>query len=89
MLGARRSPKIIPKITCGGCDARWTGLNAAHCSACHQTFSGIALFDMHRVIYACKDPTKVKHCGLPLRLDNGVWRSSHVDTRWNHRDTIR
>jgi hypothetical protein len=35
-------------ITCGGCDATWTGLNVAHCAACHETFSTARLFDEHR-----------------------------------------
>lgn len=36
--------------TCGGCDATWTGLGAAHCAArgCHRTFTGVSAFDKHR-----------------------------------------
>ena len=34
------------RIGCGGCDNRWTGLRACHCSACHRTFTGIRGFDI-------------------------------------------
>lgn len=34
--------------TCNGCNATWTGLKPAHCSACHHTFTAISAFDMHR-----------------------------------------
>ena len=30
------------------CDAWWTGLSTAHCSACHQTFTTVGAFDKHR-----------------------------------------
>lgn len=33
-------------ITCGGCPSTWTALGAAHCSACHRTFSNVGLFDL-------------------------------------------
>lgn len=29
-----------------GCE--WTGRGACHCSACHQTFTGLTAFDKHR-----------------------------------------
>lgn len=70
-------------ITCSGCDSRWTGLNAAHCSGCHQTFSGITLFDQHRVLYVCKHPQRMKVGGLPLVLDNGVWRGPKTTYQWS------
>lgn len=38
------------------CDARWGGLLASHCSACHNTFSGIIAFDKHRLRGKCVDP---------------------------------
>lgn len=34
--------------SCNGCDARWGGYNTSHCSACHQTFTGLTAFDKHR-----------------------------------------
>jgi hypothetical protein len=30
------------------CSAQWSGLNTAHCSACHETFTTAVAFDMHR-----------------------------------------
>jgi hypothetical protein len=35
-------------ITCAACGRRWTGRAPCHCSGCHQTFTGITAFDMHR-----------------------------------------
>jgi hypothetical protein len=35
-------------ITCNGCRNWRTGLGAAHCSSCHQTFTGVSAFEMHR-----------------------------------------
>lgn len=43
--------KIDP-IPCR-CGAHWTGLNRAHCSACHITFGGVASFDRHRAGGRC------------------------------------
>jgi hypothetical protein len=33
---------------CPRCPARWNGYNTGHCSACHETFTGITAFDKHR-----------------------------------------
>jgi hypothetical protein len=31
------------------CKAKWSGVNSiAHCGACHETFSSVLLFDLHR-----------------------------------------
>lgn len=67
--------------TCGGCDARWTSLRVAHCSACHRTFGGVSGFDLHRTqdgeSGACPDPsTLVTAAGDPrlVRGADGVWR---------------
>jgi hypothetical protein len=35
-------------IICNGCRNWWTGLGAAHCSSCHQTFTGVSAFELHR-----------------------------------------
>lgn len=60
-------------ITCGGCAAEWTGAGKCHCSGCHETFSGIGLFDRHRSRYgehgSCKSPADLP--GIELR--DGVW----------------
>lgn len=50
--------------TCSGCPARWHGLNVAHCSVCHESFSTVANFDRHRTYdaygdRACLRPTDV------------------------------
>ena len=36
------------KVRCGGCPQTWTALGAAHCAACHVTFSTASNFDKHR-----------------------------------------
>lgn len=41
---------------CGGCDHRWSGLNIAHCAACHCTFTTISAFDVHRDSDHCRKP---------------------------------
>ena len=30
------------------CGKWWTGLSVHHCSGCHETFTGLSTFDMHR-----------------------------------------
>lgn len=60
--------------SCGGCDARWTALGAAHCAGCHRTFSGLRLFDAHRHARGdrggCTDPETLP--GIEYR--DGMWR---------------
>lgn len=60
-------------ITCGGCSNIWTGVNRAHCSACHYTFGGMTSFDAHRKGGKCTHPSQL---GL---TDNGkgVWVSDY------------
>lgn len=71
------------EFNCGGCDARWRPLNACHCSACHRTFAGPTLFDLHRISDkrvdghgVCRDPAALTHRGDPLELRDGIWHSS-------------
>jgi hypothetical protein len=70
--------------TCKGCDASWTGLKMCHCSACHQTFSTVALFDRHRSFEgqhgSCRDPaTLIDRKGNPVMvLTGGVWRGPQM-----------
>lgn len=33
---------------CAKCTNRWSGLNTAHCPACHETFTSPSAFDKHR-----------------------------------------
>lgn len=46
-------------ITTNCCDAWWTGLSAAHCSACHTTFTGVTAFDLHRRDGKCLNPADI------------------------------
>ena len=34
--------------SCGGCKGVFTGLATAHCPTCHETFSTVSTFDVHR-----------------------------------------
>lgn len=43
-----RTAKPRGATECPRCNAWWTGLNTAHCAACHETFTGITAFDAHR-----------------------------------------
>lgn len=70
--------------TCGGCDATWTASRAAHCGACHRTFSGVDLFDRHRDQRgehgACLDPATLTDThGQPVMFfrDN-MWRGPEM-----------
>lgn len=82
-----RPPRTTPRITCNGCENNWTALNAAHCSACHQTFSGALLFDRHRSAQGergrCLNPatiTKVETKERVMYWRNGMWRGPEVET---------
>jgi hypothetical protein len=76
-------------VTCSGCPARWTGSRTAHCSGCHISFGGVALFDMHRSHYGdhggCQDPATMTvqagaRAGEPVMfLRGGVWRGPEMD----------
>lgn len=70
--------------TCGGCPATWTGLSVAHCAACHETFSGVQLFDAHRSADgergACIPPAEVQGRGGEQRMffRDGMWRGPEM-----------
>lgn len=51
--------KTTPPNACTKCQKRWGGMNTAHCSACHRTFTGITAFDAHRKGGTCSDPTTI------------------------------
>lgn len=74
------------KITCGGCDAEWTALNAAHCSACHEAFSTVRLFDLHRSAVgehgSCIAPlaARGRHGEQRLFFRDGMWRGPEWTT---------
>lgn len=75
-----------PRITCGGCDASWTALGAAHCSGCHRTFSSVGLFDRHRTAAggehgSCLDPGRLVNASTGERvafLRDGIWRGPEM-----------
>lgn len=75
-----RKPRAGEIASCGGCDATWTGSAAAHCSACHQTFSSGTLFNRHRSIAGehgrCYRPgVLIGRSGDPLcEFRDGMWR---------------
>lgn len=69
--------------TCGRCTTTWTGTRLCHCGNCHRSFSGLALFDAHRLGYGergnCLDPATLtirsgNREGEPvMHLRDGVW----------------
>lgn len=66
--------------SCSGCESRWGGLGRAHCSACHRTFSSVALFDRHRSSVGehgeCLNPEEIVHTrtgDVVMFLRNGIW----------------
>lgn len=52
---AASAPVVPHSCACG---ARWGGANTSHCAAkgCHQTFSSVGTFDLHRRGGACLSP---------------------------------
>lgn len=58
------------EIRCGGCDEHWKGLDAAHCSVCHRSFTSRTGFDRHRTgpvdQRRCVDPPKIGYELKPL-----------------------
>lgn len=72
------------------CGAWWTGAGRAHCGGCHETFSGITAFDLHRSQAGehgtCRAPADV---GLEVaeRPYGPLWRSPGTDARWGGADT--
>lgn len=65
--------------TCNGCTATWTGTSPCHCAACHQTWSGIGLFDKHRSQYgdrgACLTPEALIQRGEVIEYRQNAWRA--------------
>lgn len=72
---ARSTPR---PNTCGGCSAVWMAATYCHCGGCHETFSGVSLFDLHRSQEgehgSCVDPEVLRIGGEELTYDvKGVW----------------
>lgn len=61
------------------CGKEWSGTRACHCSGCHETFSGVDLFDRHRTLHGehgtCRHPSELR--GVELR--DGVWARPAMD----------
>lgn len=36
------------QASCGSCPRKWTGVHQAHCSSCHEHFSTVKNFDLHK-----------------------------------------
>ena len=47
-----------PHTRCHGGGRRWAGLAECHCAGCHQHFSSVSAFDLHRLNGECVDPTE-------------------------------
>jgi hypothetical protein len=56
------APRSPDRTVCRKCGKDWGGLNTCHCSACHETFTGITAFDMHR---AGSHAGNQRHCLPP------------------------
>lgn len=91
MTGGLSSPepedgekRRVQPITCSGCDATWTALNAAHCTGCHRLFAAVQLFDAHRSQDgergACIPPAEVQGRNGEQRLffRAGMWRGPEM-----------
>lgn len=76
---ARQVASTIGTYSCGGCDTRWPGISRCHCSGCHQTFSGLELFDKHRRErhgdgYCIPPEDVVNREGIrQMFITNGIW----------------
>lgn len=77
----------------GACGKTWKqrGNTTGHCGGCHETFEGLAVFDLHRRENSdgkriCLPPESVELRGEPLRNVNGAWRGpgmpESVRKRW-------
>lgn len=72
-------------ITCSGCTHTWTAGGAAHCAACHRTYSTPRLFDLHRAARggehgSCLDPEQILN-GSGERVmffRNDMWRGPEL-----------
>lgn len=72
--------------SCAACDARWHGLNAAHCPTCHHTFGSESAFDLHRGP-DCRDPATVPGLLPVQRPGYTMWITERSDdTLWGDFD---
>lgn len=81
---AQQSPVRQHAASCSGCPARWSGFAVAHCRACHHTFAGVTLFDLHRDKRgdhgSCLDPEQVTSFAgdRVMFLRGGMWRGPEM-----------
>ena len=70
-------------VTHPKCGKTWIqhGNRTGHCAKCHETFEGIAIFDMHQTLdddgrVTCRDPNTITigKAKAPLRLVDDSWR---------------
>jgi hypothetical protein len=66
---AKDEPSWLP-VTCAGCTRRWYGIERAHCTACHRTFTTVEFFDQHRVGHVCHNPASL---GLTKHEKTEIW----------------
>lgn len=80
-------------ISHGACGRSWKGSAAMHCSGCHETFSGLSLFDLHRTqnTYSgsCKDPKMMRIDRKKLRLVESVWHRPEDPMSSDARDRLK
>lgn len=55
------------------CGARWSGLDVAHCAACHLTFTSVRPFDEHWFHGRCRTDAELRERGMEPN-DKGWWR---------------
>jgi len=65
--------------SCGKCKAKWTGMNRAHCTGCHQTFNSVWAFDKHRDKFKCVDPESL---GMEMN-EKGIWSKRMTEEQKN------
>lgn len=84
-----RSPRPGEIVSCGGCTVTWKGVGAAHCGACHLTFSSTKWFDRHRRLGRCIEPIDIRDAQgyQVLRQVDGMWRGPEIED-WA-RDRLR
>ncbi|WP_024487196.1 MULTISPECIES: FDXHR family putative zinc-binding protein [Rhodococcus] len=69
------------------CNAEWSGQSAAHCSACHNTFTGTTAFDQHRRGGECRTPEASGLVRAHKWFPCFGWESAdNPDDAFGHRD---
>ena len=61
--------------TCRDCGATIGGYRAEHCAVCHETFTGTAAGDMHRIGGTAKHPEPRRCLTEAEMLDRGMARN--------------